>query len=162
MPDINDIVFFRELGCNFIIGDTESLLKEIDIELSKTDVKKISHKLSDFWKKYSIPSINQVESLSIKDFYEQGRTHWYYVLTDKAYLTQNVNAIIETSLKNKNVIVVGIPLGGKTTTLMQVACKIEKPVFFVENLNEEEAKLICKNAVMNNDEYLIKKSICLI
>lgn len=160
MPDNDDIDFFRDLGCNIIIGDTESLLKEIDIELSKTEVKKTLHKPRDFWKKYSIPSINQVESLPIKDFYEQGRTHWYYVLTDKAYLTQNVNTIIETYLKNKNVIVVGIPLGGKTTTLMQVACKIEKPTFFVENLNEEEAKLICKNAIRNNDEYLLLIDNC--
>lgn len=160
MPNSDDIEFFKDLGCNVIIGDTESLLKEIDTELSKTEIEKTSHKPSDFWKKYSIPSINQVESLPIKDFYEQGRTHWYYVLTDKAYLTQNVNAIIETSLRNKNVIVVGIPLGGKTTTLMQVACKIEKPTFFVENLNEEEAKLICKNAIRNNDEYLLLIDNC--
>ena len=160
MPDSDDIEFFKDLGCNVIIGDTESLLKEIVIELSNTEAEKTSHKPSDFWKKYSIPSINQVESLPIKDFYEQGRTHWYYVLTDKAYLTQNVNAIIETSLTNKNVIVVGIPLGGKTTTLMQVACKIKKPTFFVENLNEEEAKLICKNAIRNNDEYLLLIDNC--
>ena len=75
MPDSDDIEFFKDLGCNVIIGDTESLLKEIDTELSKTEVEKTSHKPSDFWKKYSIPSMNQVESLSIKDFYEQGRTH---------------------------------------------------------------------------------------
>lgn len=107
-PGNKDIQFFRDLGCNVIVGDTESLLKEIDAELVKENVGKTIESHNDFWKKYSIPSINQVESLPIRDFYEEGKTHWYYALTEKAYLTQNVNAIIDASLANKNVIVVGI------------------------------------------------------
>ena len=160
MPESEDIDYFKDLGCNTIVGDTESILLDIDTELSKKGIVETSYKPSDFWKKYSIPTINQVESLSIKDFYEQGTTHWYYVLTNKAYLTQYVNAIIDASFENKNVIIVGIPLGGKTTTLMQVAGKINKPTYFVDNLSEEEAKLICNNAVKNNDEYIVLIDNC--
>lgn len=160
-PGNKDIQYFKDLGCNIIVGDTEELLKEINEELSKTKNAYTSQKRKcDFWQQYSIPSINQVESLSISDFYREGKTHWYYALTEKAYLTQCVNSIINDSLENKNVIAVGIPLGGKTMLLMQVACKIEKPTFFVEDLNEAKAKLLCNNAVKDKGEFIILVDNC--
>lgn len=160
MPGSEEIQFFRDLGCNVIIADTESLLNEINAELTEENVVNTQNKQNDFWKKYSIPSISQVESLPIRDFYEEGKTHWYYALTEKAYLTQNVNAIIDASLSNKNVIVVGIPLGGKTMTLMQVACKIGKPTYFIDNLNAGMAKLLCNNADKENDEIIVLVDNC--
>lgn len=108
MPGNADIQYFRDLGRNVIIGDTAVLLKEINEELAEieedicTERKGESH----FWKKYSVPSINQVESLPVSDFYKEGKTHWYYALTEKAYLTQCVNTIIDAALGNKNVIAV--------------------------------------------------------
>lgn len=161
-PENQDIQYFRDLGCNVIIGDTESLLKEINKMLFETKagyIAPIGNK-SHFWKRYSIPSINQVESLPVSDFYKEGKTHWYYALMEKAYLTQSVNCVIDAALENKNVIAVGIPLGGKTTLLMQVACKINKPTFFVEDLNEAKAKLLCNNAVKDKNEFIILVDNC--
>lgn len=160
MPNDTNIQFYRDLGCNIIIGDTESLLKEIHSELMGTKVNIVSDMQSNFWKEYAIPTINQVESLPLRDFYEQGKTHWYYALTNQAYSTNNVNNIIDASLVNKNVIIVGIPLGGKTMLLMQVACKMRKPVYFVDSLNESEARLICKNAIKNKGEYIFLVDNC--
>lgn len=162
MPGNKDCQYFRDLGCNVIIGDTESLLKEIKEEVLKDDKGSTSsiNVVDPFWKKYSIPSINQVESLPISDFYKEGKTHWYYALTEKAYVTQFVNSIIDVALKEKNVIVVGIPLGGKTMLLMQVACKINKPTFFVDDLNQAKAKLLCNNAKRDKDEFIILVDNC--
>lgn len=161
-PGSADIQYFRDLGCKVIIGDTEALLKEINEELGKTKDSSSTERKgeSHFWKKYAVPSINQVESLPISDFYREGKTHWYYALTEKAYLTQCVNTIIDAALGNKNVIAVGIPLGGKTMMLMQVACKIGKPTYFVEDLNEAKAKLLCNNAIKDKQEFIILVDNC--
>ena len=160
LPNNDDISYFRDLGCNVIIADTEELLKEIDQELSTIDISETQEKVkNDFWSKYAIPTINQIESMPIKDFYEQGKTHWYYVLTGKAYVTKQVNTIIDYALAEKNLIVVGIPFGGKTTMLMQVACKINKPTYYVSDLNDAKAKQICNNVGKNN-EYTILIDNC--
>ena len=161
-PGKDDIDFFRDLGCNVIIADTESLLKEIDENIPDEIGDVITSKSTEntFWNKYAIPTINQVESMPIRDFYEKGKTHWYYVLTERAYLTKFVNKIIDASIENKNVIVVGIPFGGKTTLLMQVACRINKPTYFLSDLNDAKAKLICNNAIRDNDEYIILVDNC--
>lgn len=160
-PDSIDIKYFRDLGCNVIIGDTKTLLNEINNELDGiVEPSSKKNEENKFWKKYAIPSINQVESLPISDFYREGKTHWYYALTDKAYLTKCVNDIIDIALVNKNVIVVGIPLGGKTMMLMQVACKIGKPTYFLEDLNEAKAKLLSNNAIKDKQEFIILVDNC--
>lgn len=162
LPDSDEIDFFKELGCNVIVADTETLLQEIDrglpgeIENNSTAI----NAESTFWRKYAIPTINQIESMPIRDFYELGKTHWYYALTERAYLTQFVNKIIDISIENKNVIVVGIPFGGKTTLLMQVACRINKPVYFLSDLSDAKAKLICNNAIRDNNQYIILVDNC--
>lgn len=160
LPEDENIQFFRDLGCHVIIGDTESLLKEIALGLQKKEGLRISAKEDDFWKKYAMPELSQMESLPTRDFYEQGKTNWYYALTKKAYLTKNVETIVTLAQKHKNIIVVGIPLSGKTMTLMQVACKLGQPTFFIDNLNEAEARLICNNAIQDKHEYIILVDNC--
>ncbi len=128
--------------------------------MQKKDGLKLLPKEDEFWKKYAMPEMSQVESLPVRDFYEQGKTNWYYALTKKAYLTKNVETIITLAQSHKNIIVVGIPLSGKTMTLMQVACKIGKPTFFMDNLNEAEARLICNNAIQDQCEYIVLVDNC--
>lgn len=154
MPGSDNIDFFRDLGCNVIIATTEELFLEISKELKNTaeEVKSVSNQV---WKKYEIPSANQVESLDIKYYYQLGKTHWYYVITDQAYATHWVNLIINHSLENKNVLVIGIPLGGKTTLLMQVARKYNKQTYYITDLNKEKAKLLCNNINNQGEKILL-------
>ena len=160
IPGSEYIQFFKDIGCNVIVATTEQLLKEIKNELEKDiDSKKVIASSNTVWNKYKIPSENQVESLPIKDFYQLSRTHWYYVITNQAYSTQWVNSIIDNSLSNKNVLVVGTPLGGKTTLQMQIARKYNSPVYYVSDLNREKAKLLCNN-VDNDDERIVLVDNC--
>lgn len=156
MPNSKDIDFIRDMGCNIIIGDTESILNDINDEIfeNPNKVKSCGFSSNQFWNSYKIPTINQVESMPVQDFYEQGKTHWYHVLTDNAYITSFVNEIIDLSINNKNIIIVGIPFGGKTTLLMQVACKINKAVYYISDLNDAKAKMIC-NIAKKEDEIII-------
>lgn len=153
LPENESIEFFRSLGCNVIIATTEELLYEISNELMLAD-KNTSNNMNIAWDKYRIPTDNKVESLPIKDYYQLGKTHWYYVITNQAYTTNWVNTIINYSLKNNNVMLVGSPLGGKTTLLMQVARKYNKPVYYIFDLNFEKAKLLC-NTIDKDDEKIL-------
>jgi len=157
MPGSDNIAFFRDLGCNVIIATTEELLSEIQNELMNSeetngDEKNITNKV---WKKYEIPSANQIETLDIKYYYQSGKTHWYYIITDQAYATHWVNYIINESIGNKNVLVIGIPLGGKTTLLMQIARKYSRQVYYIADLNKEKAKLLCNNIDNQGERILL-------
>lgn len=158
MPGSEYISFFKDLGCNVIVATTEELLKEIQNELKK-DIKKDNISSNIVWDSYKIPSENQVESLPIRDYYQLGKTHWYYVITNQAYSTHWVNEVIDNSLENKNVVIVGTPLGGKTTLLMQVARKYNRSVFYVPVLNREKAKLLCNN-IDKSEERIILVDNC--
>lgn len=157
LPDSDNIEFFRDLGCNVIIATTEELLSEIQTELMNSDKpseneKNITNKV---WKKYEIPSVNQIETLDIKYYYQLGKTHWYYIITDQAYATHWVNYIINQSIENKNVLIIGIPLGGKTTLLMQIARKYSRQVYYIADLNKEKAKLLCNNIDNQGERILL-------
>lgn len=154
MPGSDNIAFFRDLGCNVIIATTEELLSIISVELNEIGQEQ-NNTTNRVWKKYEIPSENQVESLPIKDYYQLGKTHWYYIITDQAYATHWVNLIIDKSLDNKNVLIIGIPLGGKTTLLMQIARKYNRQVFYITDLNKEKAKLLYNNIDKQGEKILL-------
>lgn len=154
LPESDNISFFRDLGCNVIVATTEELLTEINTELTHLvgAGKDIENKI---WKKYEVPSGNQVESLPLTDYYQLGKTHWYYIITDQAYATHWVNLVIDSSLENKNVLILGIPLGGKTTLLMQIARKYNKQVYYITDLNREKAKLLCNNVGKHEEKVVL-------
>ncbi len=162
-PGNEYIQFFRDLGCNVIESDTENLLKEIDKEIvadSNNSISLSEEKKDIFGNRYSIPSLNQVESLPVSDFYREGKTHWYYALTGSAYMCRYVNDTINASLVEKNVLIIGIPLCGKTMILMQVACKIGKIVYFIDDLNINSAKLICNKVSELNSKITLIVDNC--
>ena len=79
----------------------------------------------------------------------------YYIITDQAYATHWVNSIINESIENKNVLIIGIPLGGKTTLLMQIARKYSRQVYYIADLNKEKAKLLCNNIDNQGERILL-------
>lgn len=152
MPDDSNIDYFRDLGVNVIVSNTEELLKSInDILVDDLTNDTNSMLTNTFWDNYKIPTLTSKSVLVEPDnvFYESGKTSWYFVLSNIAYMTSWVEKIIDASLdsKNKNVIIVGLPFSGKTTLLMQIACKYGSQVYYINDLTEAKAKLICNNCV---------------
>ena len=143
---------YRDMGFCVIEGDTESLLKKIDehIKSSTFVVSPLVSKIDKSWQKYSIPDLSGVkESVTQNDYYLRGETSWNHIITGKAYELEEVPEILDSVVTNKNIVITGIPLCGKTTILMQCARKLSNSsygdVFYFENLMEEEAKFLCKN-----------------
>ena len=124
-PGNKNITYFRDLGCYVIEGTTSELLEwikdTIQDELSLPTINKSIESL----KQYCIPTRNEIETISSTEYFTNGLTHWYCILSGYPYETKSVNAIYEASLSNKNVVAIGIPFSGKTTILMQLAAKMD-------------------------------------
>lgn len=142
-PGSENIHYFRDLGCYVIEGSTKDLLLWIQDNISEESRPASSGKSLNSIKQYFIPSRNEIETISSSDYYTNGLTHWYCILSGYPYETKSVNSIYEASLNNKNVIVVGIPFSGKTTILMQLAAKMDAPIkLVVPKITLEEAQRI--------------------
>lgn len=94
-----------------------------------------------------------------KDFYINGNTQWYSVLSKQAVELDIVNDVYNKHLSNKNIIIVGMDFSGKTTALMQLALKINhKNKLFIQNLTVEKSKYILNN--LSNTEAVIFVDNC--
>jgi len=144
----DDIDYYRALGLNVIIADTESLLRDIEANMEDGDEDtSTSQSLDDnsVWMQFKIPTLNAVESLSVDAYYTRGITHWYYILSDQAYVTELVSTVMNCSLEHKNVVLVGIPFCGKTTLLMQIAQRDRRTTYFIDRPTLDQAKLLIRN-----------------
>ncbi len=142
------IKLFEGLGCNIIVSDTEQLFEWIDKNISEENLSrdKIDLKQNLSLKKFFVPTINQVPAVQAVDYYVKGITQWYSVLTQQAVELDIVNDVYDAYIKNKNIVIIGTDFSGKTTTLMQLALKINTlNKLFVSNLTPEKSKFIINN-----------------
>lgn len=143
MPGNDSIEYFRTLGCYVIEGTTQELLQWILENIPMLGEGEKAEDNLDSLQQYTIPTRNQLETVGWQDYYVNGRTHWYCILSKYACETRNVDLIYETSLIHKNVIAVGISFSGKTTMLMQLACKMVGDIkLFIPSITVPEAKRI--------------------
>lgn len=149
------IEFFRDMGLNVIVGDTDELLRIMKKDLPEYVSESDMLHDNSCWATFAIPNLQSVESLPVEQYYRQGNTHWYYILTRKAYETSLVKQIINFSLEEKNIVVVGMPFGGKTTLLMQVAVSYGKEAYYVDRLSTAQAKLLIKNIKDSQEAILL-------
>jgi hypothetical protein len=141
--DNKSIELFRALGCNIISSDTKQLLQWIDEELRdfENDVKAIADK--EELKSFLIPSINQVESIPVAEFYQKGNTHWHAILANHAFELPIVNKLYDLALEYKNVILIGGRFTGKSTALMQLSLKVNAiNKLYVDEITKEQAGFI--------------------
>jgi len=163
--DKNMITLFRDMRCNVIIADTENLLNWIkdNIQCNYSE-QEIVDVVSKDLNAYSIPNISDVESLPAYEYYVNGVTHWYPILTKQAYESSMINNIYNEALNHKNIIIVGGHFVGKSTLLMQLALKIEatNKLFIKDPISKEEANFIVSK--INNAEawIFLKKGLLIL
>ena len=107
MPGSDNIEYFRDLGCYVIEGTTEDLLLWIQKNCNPSTIQVSPTEKYQSIKKYFIPSLNQIETVSLEDYYTNGYTHWYCILSNYPCEVQCVNLLYESSLTEKNVIAIG-------------------------------------------------------
>lgn len=123
----SEIKYFKALGFNIIITDTASFLsyiKENEKYLIPTldTSKHLSYDILKDFKDMSIPKIGTGPIRPLSDFFLGAAPLWNDIFTNKIYKTSHYEKIIELINKNlKNIFVLGTPLSGKTTLMMQIA-----------------------------------------
>lgn len=136
---------FKEKGCHIIEADTESLLQWIKNNGSYVESSYESPIEDPALNKYLIPSILQIPVIPAKDYYQQGATEWYPIITGVPYERSLVSEVEDLVLDCKNVIISGCRFSGKTTMLMQLAKKVDcKNKFYVDGITKEEADFLVK------------------
>ena len=138
---------YRKLGCNVILGDTQSLLEWIRDEVQEEIDSELYGNLIDdsYLRHYKVPS-KIVESIETENFFTMGATSWTQILAGIPFERRIVNKISDSALTS-NVIIIGLPFTGKTTILMQVAKMLpEDNKFFFDGMTLENIALLIARA----------------
>jgi len=139
-PGVESLVeYYRALDYNVIIGDTDQLLdymKTIPRTTDKSD--SYTHDLGN------IPTISQVPTRPIEDFFAGAAPTWSDVLGDRVHRTSHYAEIADRIAAGSNIVLAGIPGCGKTTLLMQIGAhfKTRQPKAYYENLGLAEARML--------------------
>ena len=150
LPDRDEsrLTFFKSMGCFIIEGSTDQLLKWIASQDLSAKVIAPANPVSDnVLSRYilPVPGEKNIVPISRDDFYKRGISGWYNVVYENAHKNFYLDDVLELSTQNKNMILVGIPLAGKTTLLMQVAIKKQASLkLFVSDITASEAEMIIK------------------
>lgn len=148
-PDESEVEYFQALGFSIIISETKEFLNEISnlVEV-KENGKKEENNIECLLKSNIVPKdIREMTLRPIEDFYRGMAPKWSDILRNEIFKTSHIKTI-ENSLyeKNKQTIIIGSPLSGKTTLAMQV----------VSNINFDGLKLMFSDMSYGRAEYVSK------
>jgi hypothetical protein len=143
--------YFEALGFNTIYGNIEEFLRFIkSVNIYESD--KLSQAETESIKELGTANKVPVSIFSlpfqrpIDDFFRGSPPTWSDILSNQLYKTHHIQDIIDSLNGKKNTIIIGSPVSGKTTALMQIAS-------IVDNAGE---KLIYDNITTSRAEYIAK------
>jgi len=138
-----EIRYYRELGCNVIVGDTKQLfdwLRELPDETEDENAETCGLDCDEYLKKHKVPVLTNVPFVSLDDYYTKGVTEWIHILSNVPIVRQFVLESYNSLITGNNVIIVGGKFSGKTTALMQLARMLkEDNKFFFNKMTTESA-----------------------
>ena len=147
--DVQYAEYFESMGFSIIEGNIEEFLDYLS-DLSFTRQKKtIDEERRKYLLPYCVPrSIQDVKvQRPIKEFYLGSSPSWCDIINNQIYKTHYYNIVNNYIYENgKNVIIIGSPISGKSTLLMQLAYFIqyEGLKFFFDKISLERAEFITK------------------
>lgn len=145
--DDEAIEYYSSLGFNIIISNTLDLLKYI----GQQKVKKIpgaSRRLIDKrFSEYMPPVLLNVPVRTINEFYMGAEPIWYDVYMGGLHKTKYFDRSQNSLAGDKNCLLVGGAVTGKTTLLKQLASRVikEKQSLYINEITKEKAKLLLKD-----------------
>lgn len=148
-PSDEEAEYFKEIGFNIIISDTEEFLKEIPNLSDWSDIKKRKNNpLETLLAKNVIPKDDRgLTQRPIEKFYCGMAPEWSDILRNvipKVSFYKDIENSIHS--RDKHTIIIGAPITGKTTLAMQVGYYI----------NFEGTKLMFNYMNMERAEYIAK------
>lgn len=118
-PEDYEIDFYLTLGFKIIIGDTESLLLELQ-EIQMMNLVIHPQPSMILLPEYSVPSETNSALHPLLSFFEGDSPQWSHIRSGGIARTHYYNAISDLLDREKNIFVIGMPASGKTTLMMQL------------------------------------------
>ena len=142
------IEYLNSLGFYIIISDTKSFLNYLnELKIEKISRKgKIDKEIKYLFGKNIIPKSNKnLPVRPILDFFSGNPPTWYDIFSNQIHKTSHFSKIKDFIYSNKNLIIQGAPVSGKTTLIMQVAIELDYEIKLIfENLQYNKALLLAK------------------
>lgn len=150
--------YYQSLGFNIIISDTKGFLEYLSSINTSKDSLDVEKERLELFKPYMIPKNLRDVSVQrpIKDFFGGSSPKWCDILSGQLYKTHFIPQIINSIYdKNKNTIIIGAPVSGKTTAMMLAAreCQANVLSLYFDSLTTQRAEYIRK--LIGTDKAII-------
>jgi hypothetical protein len=131
--------YFRALGFQIIVGETDELLDLLDKELGADERIEPADPVIT-----NIPSSGQVAARPLEDFFLGAAPTWSDIYAQQVPRTEHYRTIANNVAANANTLISGIPGSGKTTLLMQIAAHVpfDGPRVMLNSPSAPEAQLL--------------------
>ncbi|MGE4194889.1 MAG: SIR2 family protein [Pseudodesulfovibrio sp.] len=138
-------LYFEAIGFKVIKGELIDLFDFLQA-LDQTTPSSFKTSVTHLKFKEEIPHPDEVPVRPIKEFYLGAAPLWADIFSGKICKTKYYDSIVDSIIAQRHVIILGIPVSGKTTLLMQVASSFSTPVkkLFYNSISEEKAKLVLR------------------
>ncbi|MEK6494994.1 SIR2 family protein [Myroides odoratimimus] len=143
----DDIIhYFEALGFNIIVSDTAQFLNYLETLniVTTKKITKVNEEIKYLFGKNIIPISNKnLPVRPILEFFSGNPPTWYDIFSNQIYKTTHFNKIKNLIYSDKNIIIQGAPVSGKTTLMMQIAIEMDYEIKLIfDNLQLNKAKLI--------------------
>ncbi len=145
--DEESIEYFSSMGFQIIEADTVEFLKYLGQlkKLKSSDKSKLL--IERNFKEYFLPTQNSVSVRSLNEFYLGAEPVWYDIYFGNLHKTDHFSKIKDSIHGDKNCIIIGSAVTGKSTLLRQLAVNFngEFHSLFIEEISPEKAHLLKKD-----------------
>ena len=135
--------YFRALGFKIIVSETDALLDYLQ-SLTLHSRRPAGRSTAELFPEYVVPSIGSGPVRPLMDFYQGDVPTWHDIFEGRLHKTGHVATIIDRINAHKNMVAIGLPACGKTTTMMQVAAEVSFPGH----------KLLCNNITLDKAAHV--------
>lgn len=148
--------YFKSLGFQIIIGETDAVLDFLVNETRQVEVEAPQNLSQADFGSGSIPSLHETAVRPMADFYRGHAPVWHDILTRRIPTTAKYNQLMNHIDAGRHVLLTGIPVSGKTTLLMQAAAysHTKKVKLFEDVITPEKAHSILRTSVGNGQVIL--------
>ena len=119
--DDEAIEFYRSMGFQIVIGDTDEVLNYFKQLPNYNKIKTSQFRTVESFKDCMVPDKSKVAVRSITEFYLGAEPVWYDILYGELHKTNHFFKARNSTVEKKGVVLVGGPLTGKTTLLKVLA-----------------------------------------
>lgn len=153
--DNDAIEYYKSLGLQYIIAETEELL-DFCGKIAPTKKKTLAGNSINY-PEYEIPKLNKIPVRSKDEYYSGAEPSWYDIYTNHPVRTEHFLSVKDKITSTKNTLLTGPPASGKTTLMMQLALEFshDYKCLFIDDITDKKAQLLCRECHNKNIKPII-------